>query len=121
MRSVSKSMGIEEISPVKAFGLAAVLSSVNPKNLVLCLSGGAAIATAAPDDVSAAVVAAVVFAVVATIGVAAPVVVYLTTGDRAEAILADLKTWMVEHNAVIMAVLLLVIGAKLVGDGMSML
>ncbi|MCB0893780.1 MAG: GAP family protein, partial [Nocardioidaceae bacterium] len=105
----------------KAAGLAVLLAAVNPKNLLLCVSGGAAIATAAAGDGSAAVVAAAVFAVVATVGVAAPVVVYLTAGDRAEEVLAELKTWMVQHNAVIMAVLLLVIGAKLVGDGISVL
>ncbi|MCB8956219.1 MAG: GAP family protein [Nocardioides sp.] len=112
---------VEEFTPAKAAGLAVLLAAVNPKNLLLCVSGGAAIATAAAGDGSAAVVAAAVFAVVATVGVAAPVVVYLTAGDRAEEVLAELKTWMVQHNAVIMAVLLLVIGAKLVGDGISVL
>jgi uncharacterized membrane protein YdjX (TVP38/TMEM64 family) len=63
----------------------------------------------------------VVFAVVASIGVAAPVVVYLFAGARAAAILEDLRGWLVQHNTVIMAVLLLVIGTKLVGDGIVVL
>jgi hypothetical protein len=33
--------------------------------------------------------------------------------------LADIRTWMGRNNAVIMTVLLLVIGAKLVGDGIG--
>jgi hypothetical protein len=33
--------------------------------------------------------------------------------------LARLKDWMTQHNAVIMAVLCLIIGAKLIGDGIS--
>jgi len=33
--------------------------------------------------------------------------------------LDDLKAWMGAHNAAIMAVLLLVIGAKLIGDAVS--
>ena len=112
---------VDGFTPVKAAGLAVLLAAVNPKNLLLCLSGGAAIATAAAGDVTAIVVAAVVFAVVASVGVAAPVAVYLTTGDRAADLLAGMRTWMVEHNAVIMAVLLLVIGAKMIGDGLSVL
>ena len=42
--------------------------------------------------------------------------IYFALGDRAGPILERLKTWMDRNNAVIMAVLCLVIGAKLVGD-----
>jgi hypothetical protein len=35
--------------------------------------------------------------------------------------LDDLKEWMGHHNAAIMTVLLLVIGVKLLGDGISAL
>ena len=55
----------------------------------------------------------------AILGVAAPLVIYLVMGERAAAILQNLRTWLVHHNAAIMAVLLLVLGAKLVGDGIS--
>jgi len=40
-------------------------------------------------------------------------------GARAEHVLDELKRWMARHNAAIMAVLCLVIGAKLIGDGIS--
>ena len=55
----------------------------------------------------------------ATLGVAAPVVMYFALGDRSQRILAELRDWMGQHNAVIMAVLCLVIGAKLIGDAIS--
>lgn len=112
---------IDAFTPVKAAGLAVLLGAVNPKNLLLVVSGGAAIAAAAPDDTTAQVVAAVVFAVVASIGVAAPVFIYLFMGSRAAAMLDALKAWMTHNNAVIMAVLLLVLGAKLLGDGIAAL
>lgn len=64
-------------------------------------------------------IAYAVFAIIGTIGVAAPVVIYLALGDRAGPILARLREWMGHNNAVIMAVLCLVIGAKLVGDGVA--
>jgi hypothetical protein len=112
---------IERFTPLQACGLAALLGAVNPKNLLLVVSGGAAIATAAPGDTTTQVVAGIVFAVVASIGVSVPIVIYLSMGSRAAALLDDLKTWMIQHNAVIMAVLLLVIGAKMIGDGLTAL
>jgi hypothetical protein len=51
--------------------------------------------------------------------VAAPVVIYFALGDGSTKLLSELKDWMGAHNAAIMAVLLLVLGAKLIGDGLS--
>lgn len=110
---------LDGFTPVKAAGLSAVLADVNPKNLLLVVSGGTAIASGAAGSTSAKVTATVVFAVVASIGIAAPVVIYLALGDRAAAVLENLRTWLVHNNTAIMAVLLLVIGAKMVGDGIS--
>ncbi|MDF2805158.1 MAG: hypothetical protein K0S43_104 [Cellulosimicrobium sp.] len=112
---------IDAFTPVKAAGLAVLLGAVNPKNLLLVVSGGAAIASAAPDDTNAQVVASVVFALVASLGVAAPVFIYLFMGSRAAAMLDELKAWMIHNNAVVMAVLLLVLGAKMLGDGIAAL
>lgn len=112
---------IDGFTPVKAAGLAVLLGAVNPKNLLLVVSGGAAIATAAAGDTNAQVVASIVFALVASVGVATPVFIYLFMGDRAAAMLDELKAWMIHNNAVIMAVLLLVLGAKMLGDGVAAL
>jgi hypothetical protein len=48
-----------------------------------------------------------------------PVVLYFALGDRSQKLLAQLKDWMSEHNAVIMTVLCLIIGVKLIGDAIS--
>lgn len=64
-------------------------------------------------------IAYAVFAVIATLGVAAPVVIFFALGDRSSRILADLRDWMAQHNAIIMAVPYLVIGAKLIGNAIS--
>jgi hypothetical protein len=48
-----------------------------------------------------------------------PVALYFLLGDRSAHILSDLRDWMIHNNAPIMAVLLLIIGVKLVGDGIS--
>jgi threonine/homoserine/homoserine lactone efflux protein len=109
---------IEQFSPAKALGAGAALAGANPKNLLLAVAAAAAIAqTGIPGGEQAA--AYVVFALIGTIGVAAPVVIYFAMGDRAGPILDRLKAWMASHNAVIMAVLCLVIGAKLIGDGIA--
>lgn len=111
---------VDGFTPARAFGLAVLLGVVNPKNLLLVVSGAAAIA-AATTSTGARLGALAVFVVVASLGVAAPLVVYLAGGPRAGAVLDELKTWMVQHNAAIMAVLLLVIGAKMLGDGIAAL
>jgi hypothetical protein len=40
-------------------------------------------------------------------------------GDRAHDLLGGLRSWMARENTTIMAVLCLVIGAKLIGDAIS--
>jgi hypothetical protein len=91
---------------------------LNPKNLLLAAVGAAAIARAGIST-GQQVVAYVVFVLVATIGVGAPVLLHSAMGDRSRELLDRLKNWMARNNAVIMAVLLLVIGVKLIGDGIS--
>jgi Sap, sulfolipid-1-addressing protein len=62
-----------------------------------------------------------VFVAVASVGVATPVVIYFALGERSAKLLGELKGWMAANNAAIMAVLLLVIGTKLIGDGIGAL
>jgi hypothetical protein len=65
------------------------------------------------------VVAVAVFVVIASLTVAGPVVVYLLMGPRAEHALTSVKDWMAENNATIMFVLFLVLGMKMLGDGIA--
>ena len=109
---------IDAFGPGKAFGGAAVLVALNPKNLLLAIAGAAAIAQTGVSGGEQAIAYAV-FAVVATVGVAAPVVIYFVMGDRAAHVLDELKSWMAHNNAVIMTVLCLIIGVKLVGDALG--
>ncbi len=109
---------IDKTTPIAAIGLAAVLSGANPKNLLLAVGGAAAIAgTGIPGGQQA--LAYLVFALIGTLGVGIPVGIYFAMGERSEKLLGELKDWMSAHNAVIMAVLCLVIAAKLIGDGIS--
>jgi hypothetical protein len=109
---------IDDIRPLAACGLAALLAGVNPKNLLLAVGGAASIAQTGISGGQQAI-AYLVFALVGTLGVGIPVGIYFVLGPRADKLLAGLKDWMGEHNAVIMSVLCLVIGAKLIGDAIS--
>ena len=109
---------IDKTSPPAAFGLAAALSGANPKNLLLAVGGAAAIAQTGISGGQQAL-AYLVFAVIGTLGVGIPVVLYFALGDRSAKLLTQLKDWMSEHNAVIMTVLCLIIGVKLIGDAIA--
>jgi Sap, sulfolipid-1-addressing protein len=108
---------IDTLTPVKATGLAVLLAAVNPKNFALSVAAGARVAQIAGADTADVVVGLAVFVVLASASILVPVVVYLAGGDRAASILDGWKTWLTEHNAAVMAVLLLVFGAVLIGDG----
>jgi hypothetical protein len=109
---------IEAITPVKSAGLGVVLSAVNPKNLLLIVGGGLAIA-GAPTTAGGKTVAAIVFVVLAVSSVVVPVVLYHALGARGERMLESLNQWLQANNATVMAVLLLVIGVVLVGKGLG--
>jgi hypothetical protein len=109
---------IDKTTPVAAVGLAAVMSSANPKNLLLAVAGAAAIAGTGISGGEQAI-AYLIFVLIATLGVGIPVGIYFAMGTRSETLLAGLKDWMSAHNAVIMSVLCLIIAAKLIGDGIS--
>jgi hypothetical protein len=116
---VPKWMGaIDAFTPVKAAGAGVVLSAANPKNLLLAVGAAAAIAQTGISGGEQAIAYAV-FAIIGTIGVAAPVVIYFLMGDRAPELLAKIRAWMGHNNAVIMGVLCLIIGVKLIGDGIG--
>jgi len=111
---------IENFKPAAALGTGALLAGANPKNLILAVAGAAAIAQTGIAGAQQAI-AYLIFAVIATIGVGAPVVIYFAMGERSQELLGKLKNWMGQHNAVIMSVLCLIIGAKLIGDAISAL
>jgi threonine/homoserine/homoserine lactone efflux protein len=109
---------IDAFKPPKALAFGLLLSAVNPKNLLMTIGAAAAIAqTGIP--VGQDVIALAVFILIGTVGVGIPVVIYFALGERSHKLLDGLRTWMAANNTVIMAVLVLVIGVKLIGDGVG--
>ena len=111
---------IDTFTPPKATGMALLLSAVNPKNLLLIVGASAAIAQTGVSTGDQAVALAV-FVLLGTLGPGIPVAIYFLMRDRAAEILESLRGWMARENATIMAVLCLIIGAKLIGDAISAL
>jgi threonine/homoserine/homoserine lactone efflux protein len=109
---------IDTFKPGKAAGLGVLLSAANPKNLLLAVGAAAAIAQTGATTGDQALALAV-FVLIGTLGPGLPVALYVAMGERSKHTLDHVKAWMGTHNAAIMAVLCLVLGAKLVGDAIS--
>lgn len=109
---------IDQFTGRKSLLLGAALSAANPKNLALTVAATASISQAGLAGAQSAAAAAV-FVVVGSLSVAGPVAFYLIATDRAREPLDSMKQFMAEHNAAIMTVVLLVLGAKLIGNGIA--
>jgi threonine/homoserine/homoserine lactone efflux protein len=109
---------VDTFTAPRAFGLAAALAAINPKNLLLTVGAAAAIAQTGASTGNQAIALAV-FVLLAASGPGIPVAIYFLMGGRAAALLSTLRGWMVGENATIMAVICLIIGAKLIGDAIT--
>jgi Sap, sulfolipid-1-addressing protein len=109
---------IDSFTPAKAGGVGVLLAALNPKNLVLALAAGGSVAQVGAST-GEAVVALAIFVVLASLGIAVPVALYLFGGPRAAARLDGWKAWLSANNVAVMAVLFLVFGAVLVGQGIK--
>lgn len=107
---------IDTFAAGKSLGLGAVLAGVNPKNLGLTLAAALAIAQAGLST-GQEVGVTVIYVALASVTIVGPVVLYLALGERSRAFLHGLRVWMTAHNAAIMTVLFVLIGVKLLGDG----
>ena len=109
---------IDTFTTGRSFGFGVLLSGVNPKNLALTIAAATAIAQTGISGGEAAGALAV-FILVGSLSILAPVVIYFAMGAKAAVILDELRTWMAANNAAITSVLVLVLGAKLIGDAIA--
>lgn len=109
---------LDKVTVARSFGMGALISGVGPKNLALNIAMSVSLATA--GFTTAEIVGAVaIFVVIASVTVVGPILLYLAMGERAERGLGQMRDYMSSHNNTIMMVLLLVFGAKLIGDGLT--
>ncbi len=110
--------GVDSMPPAKAFGLGLVLTAVVPKNLVLALAAGVILGEAGLT-VGQATAVALLFTVIATSTVAAPVVAHLVASARMIGPFSELRGWLVRNNVAIMVLVLFVIGIVMIGNGIA--
>jgi hypothetical protein len=109
---------VDQFTAGKSLGAGFLLSGANPKNLALTIAAATAIAEVGLSGGEEAVALAV-FIAIGSLSILTPVAIYFLLEARAASILGQVKDWMAAYNAVIMAVLLLVLGAKLIGDAIA--
>jgi threonine/homoserine/homoserine lactone efflux protein len=109
---------IDTFSPITSLGMGALLSGLNPKNLALTLAASATIAQAGLSG-GQTTVAIAIFVIIGSLTVAGPVLFYVFAPSAAAGPLNSIKTFMADHNAVIMMIVLLILGAKMVGQGIG--
>ena len=97
-----------------------LLSAINPKNLLLTFAGAASI-YASKATPSQQAIALIVYAVVASLSVALPIIGYRLFTERVQSVLADWKDWLLRNNAAVVTALLIVFGALIIGSGLKIL
>ncbi len=109
---------VDQMTPGKAFGMGALLSGVNPKNLILAV-GAALVIAQAQLSVADAGVAALAFVIIGSASITVAVLYSRLGGAPAKARLTQAKAWLGENNSTVMAVLLLIFGVVLIGKGIG--
>ena len=109
---------IDDFTFPKALGLGFLLSGVNPKNLIIAAGAGLIIGSSAVG-VGGDAAAIALFTVIASSTVAIPVLAHLVAAERMTRPLESLRKWLQDNNASVMATMILVIGAVLVGKGVG--
>jgi hypothetical protein len=109
---------LDTFTPVRAFGLGALSAAANPKVLALTFSAAVTIGQAGLGRADEWVAIAV-FVGVSSVSVIAPVVYYMAARESATDALSHLRDWLTVHQAAVIAVVFLVIGAVVLGQGLA--
>ena len=110
--------GIVTASPRRALVVGASLAALNPKNFAFALASASVIGQL-DQAADQAFVEGVIFVMLASSTVLGVVLVSQLGGDRGRQALATLQQRLVTHNDAIVSVVLLLIGATILGDGLA--
>lgn len=109
---------VDSFKPTQTLGLGILLSALNPKNLALTIGASLFILQAELSGGGIAI-SLIVFVLIASLSVAAPVVFYLMRAESAGKTLEAWKTWLARNNSTVMLVLFLLFGVILLGRGIG--
>lgn len=108
----------ENTTPLKSLRSGLLISAANPKNVALAAAAGVTV-TAAHLSATSDVWGIVVFVLIASMTILVPVAGYLIVPARMDAPLQSVKGWMSTNHGVMTALLLLVFGVVLIGNGLG--
>lgn len=111
---------LDGYTPARSARLGILLAVANPKSVVLVLAGAVAIGSAELGAAPAAL-ATLGFAALAASAVALPVLARLLLGERVVAPLTAVRSWLIEHNDAIVAVVMVALGVLVGTKGWSLL
>ncbi|HSJ92358.1 MAG TPA: GAP family protein [Ilumatobacter sp.] len=109
---------LDAVAPPRALVLGLGLAGANPKNFALAAAAATSMAQVGVEGATM-VVAIIVFVLVGSASVVGAVVVRFVGGARGVAMLEGVRGFMVTNAAVITMVVLVLIGAKVLGDGLN--
>lgn len=110
--------GIEDFSATKSLLVGIAVGVFNPKNIAVGLAAAITIASA-QLSVGDQVILIALYVLIASLGVAAPIIAVLVLGDRSTGVLDSWRSWLDRNNAAVMAVIYLVFGVVLLGKRIS--
>ena len=109
---------VEGLTVKGSVGLGLMVSAVDPASLSLGFLVGVDIA-AARLPVPTAVIVSAAFVALATVTITVPLAGYLAGGQTARERLVGVKAWLQSNEKAVMIVLFLIIGAMLIGRGIT--
>ena len=109
---------LDGMPPARALRTGFLVTAANPKELIFGIAAGVVIgsSTLPLGMVSAAVL---IYTGIATVTVVGPVVAYLIIGTPVRRVLEPVRTWLVRYYNIIIAAVLAVIGAVMIGKGLA--
>jgi threonine/homoserine/homoserine lactone efflux protein len=110
--------GMNTFSAGGSFGVGLSIGALNPKNIAVAVASGVVIAGAELPAGQQSVVI-VIYTVLVSLGVAAPIVAAIGLGERSERILTTWKEWLERNNGTVMAVAYLFFGVIVLGKGIA--
>jgi hypothetical protein len=111
---------IERAGPGRALGYGLLLTVANLKEMALVIGAGLIVGAASMPP-GRALAVSLLFAGVAAAGVATPLAWTLAAPESSRDGLGAARDWLVRNNAIVMAAVLLVLGAMLIGSGLESL
>jgi hypothetical protein len=111
---------IDKVTPLMALAAGFFFGLVSLKNLVFATAAAAAIGKA-HLSILQSYLSILLFILIATTGIAAPVYVSYVKKEKAQTLLDGWVRWLSANNTTIVCLLCMLVGVRLIGDGLGQL